>query len=156
MHWLEKLIEKYGRLRLANDAVLTQDRAAVLRQGRAAVQAWNSLALGSPTAPAAGDEEMIHVGDVHVTGAASPPASRPPGSWGSVLLGAGLLATGVGLPTAALVALRALPALRSPVPVPTQPSPPPSGSSTWRPDHDTLFDLELVPAPTTSSSTPKR
>lgn len=147
MHWLEKLIEKYGRLRLANDAILTQDRSAVLRQGRAAVQAWNAMALGSSPAPAAGDEEMIHVGDVHVTGAAPPPPSRSIGSWGSVLVGAGLLATGIGLPTAALVLLRGLPALRPTAPVPAVPSQAPSESSTWRPDQDTLFDLELVPAP---------
>lgn len=102
----EKLLGQWARARLAHEAVMLEDAQQVLRQARAGVR-------GHPSTAAAADDvsedaNMIHIGDQVTHHHAAPPAKSSSGLWLKGLIGAGLMATGIGLPAGAWMLASAL------------------------------------------------
>jgi hypothetical protein len=147
MEWVERLLDNYGKLRLAGEAKDLEDNRKMLEIDRAVVQAHHRRNLGKDFL-AAGDgsdgDDMIHIGDryEHLHSAPSPSAG---GRLLRLVLGAALLASGVGGGFG--LALLA-DALRQPVASPIIPPPerqPPKPEALPAADHDTLFELRLGP-----------
>lgn len=89
MHWLETLMEKYGRLRLANEAIMADDLQSVLRDGRAQVRA----AFAQKPSETKEADDMLVVGDNYQVTQAQP---QHRGDWLKLVIGLGLLGAGVG------------------------------------------------------------
>ncbi len=90
----ETWLGQWARVRLAHEAVMLEDATQVLRQARAGVRGHAPHAAES-----AEDSAMIHIGDL-VQHHHAPPASGL-GQLAKGLIGAGLLATGIGIPAGA-------------------------------------------------------
>lgn len=95
--WLEKILNTYGRLHLAQDAVMVEDQRAYLADSRAANRAYQRTMLGAEFPGAAETkteaEEMI-VGDVTQHYHGTPPAK--PNPLLQLVAAAALIATGAG------------------------------------------------------------
>ncbi|WP_166830922.1 hypothetical protein [Thalassoroseus pseudoceratinae] len=136
MSWIEQLLNDYGKMRLAGEAKDLQDNHQILAMDRAAVDAHNRRNFGSDYRSPADSEssDMIHIGDHHQH---LPPRRSPSRIW-PALLGAGLLASGVGGGVGLTLLWNSLkPQLPEPVPQVTHPQ--------QSPDEDTLFELQLGP-----------
>lgn len=86
-------MEQWAGIRLAHEAVMLGDAAAVLRQSRQCVKDHAAVHVIGNAAQE--PDEMIHVGNVY---------QQPKPSLGplaSIAIGAGLLATGIGIPVGA-------------------------------------------------------
>ena len=147
MSWVEMLLNNYGKLKLASEAVMVEDRQKLLRDGRDSVKAWNQTILGdampAPKDTPAGDD-MIHIGDA-VTHQHFPPPKTGLGTLAKLGVGAALIATGAGAGLGVpliLDALRPKPAVATPDP-PAPLLPPPTVKS----QPTTLFDLDFGPEP---------
>lgn len=155
MAWIERILEQWGKLRLADEAKDLADNQKVLAADRAVVDAHNRRNFGESYRPEAEADDVIHVGDSVQHVYPAPPAPAP-SSLPKLLLGAGLLATGVGGPLGAWFvadALRSRPAAvqstttpaespaaeQTPVPEPPPVVAPPSAAS----DRD--FEIRLGP-----------
>ncbi|HUG91377.1 MAG TPA: hypothetical protein VML55_11115 [Planctomycetaceae bacterium] len=148
MEWIESLLEKYGRLKLAQEAKDLDDARKVLATDREVVRAHHRRTLGEQFRQEGDDDGMIHIGDrhehVHVT--ETHPANGRTGLLSGPLaklaLAAGLAASGAGAGAGAVLLLDALrpSARQTPSPVVDQPAS----------DRDTHFELRLGPpeAPT--------
>lgn len=136
MHWMETLLNQYGKLKIAAEAVELQDNQRVLEQDSAVVNAHHRRYFGDAFKPPETDD-VIHIGDQVIHQHAPPPARKRSRAGGllKMALGAGLLATGVGGGIGIGLILDGL--LNRPPAV--QPEPP-----DYR-DTDTWTDLELVP-----------
>lgn len=112
----EKLLGQWARARLAHEAVMLEDAQAVLRQARAGVRGHQSASVApSSPLPEAEGESMIHIGDLVQHHHAPPPSGL--GQLAKAAIGAGLLATGLGIPAGAWMIADAL---RKPAEVKTQ------------------------------------
>ena len=94
---MEKVVQQQAQLSLAHEAVMLADTAKVLAQSRKIVAKHTGVDAGNGK-PVAESEEMIHIGDRYEEVAKSSPVG---GAILKGLLGAGLLATGVGAPVGA-------------------------------------------------------
>lgn len=94
MSWIEQLLNDYGKMRLAGEAKDLQDNQKILAMDRAVVDAHNRRNFGSDYRSPTDSEEsdMIHIGDRHEHW----PSRRNPSRLWPALLGAGLLASGIG------------------------------------------------------------
>ena len=143
MEWIESLLEKYGRLKLAQEAKDLDDARKVLATDREVVRAHHRRTLGEQFRQEGDDDGMIHIGDrhehVHVS-ETHPPAGGPgplAGRLAKLALAAGLAASGAGAGAGAVLLLDAL----RPAPAPA----PPAASDHGTADHDTRFELRLGP-----------
>lgn len=86
------------KLRLAHEAMMVNDAQSVLRQDRDQVRNHHRTTLPTSQYSPAGDD-MIQIGDstTHVH------QHTPKQQWGKLLLGLGLLASGIGVPAGALI-----------------------------------------------------
>lgn len=100
----DKLLCQWARARLAHEAVMLEDAQQVLRQARAGVRGHDPATAEQPSP--ADDSSMIHIGDL-VQHHHAPPANGM-GQLAKGLIGAGLLATGLGLPAGAWLIADAL------------------------------------------------
>ncbi len=143
MSWIEQLLHDYGKMRLAGEAKDLQDNQQILAMDRAVVDAHNRRNFGSDYHSPADSEEsdMIHIGDHHQ----HLPSRRSPSRIWPALLGAGLLASGLGGGVGLTLLWNALrPESVATHPQTTEPAPEvaiPQSS----PDEDTLFELQLGP-----------
>lgn len=143
MSWIEQLLNDYGKMRLAGEAKDLQDNQQVLAMDRAVVDAHNRRNFGSDYhSPAdSAESDMIHIGDRHEHLQSRPSPSR---IW-PALLGAGLLASGIGGGVGLTLLWNAI----KPQPVTSEPQPtepaPQVASPQSSPDEDTLFELRLGP-----------
>lgn len=96
----EKVLGQWARARLAHEAVMLEDAQAVLRQARAGVRGHHRTSAEPES------ESMIHIGDLvqhH-----HPPQPSGIGQFAKAAIGAGLLATGLGIPAGAWLIADAL------------------------------------------------
>jgi len=107
--WMSDLMDKYGRLQLWREAIQTGDLGQTLRQSRqmaaAAQEKFNGL-----TVPPERDDDVVNLGSITVQ---QPPPRAP--AFARLLVGAGLLATGVGVPIGGWLIADALRSLPPPV-----------------------------------------
>jgi hypothetical protein len=143
MEWIESLLEKYGRLKLAQEAKDLEDARKVLATDREVVRAHHRRTLGESFREESDDEGMIHIGDrhehVHVSETHAPDGRRGllSGALGKLALTAGLVASGAGAGAGAALLLDAFRSAPTPHPTPVA-----------VPDHDdqdTHFELRLGP-----------
>jgi hypothetical protein len=145
MEWVERLLDNYGKLRLAGEAKDLEDNRKLLEIDRAVVQAHHRRNLGKDfrtTEDGSDGDDMIHIGDRYEHLHAAPSAG---GRVLRLVLGAALLASGVGGGFG--LALLA-DALRQPTALPIRPAPerqPPEPATPPAIDQDTLFELRLGP-----------
>lgn len=116
-----------NKINLARTAMMVDDLGQILAHDRAVVRGHATANLATFQPP---EEQMIHIGDQHTHTQSSPPASTGMRPWVAGLIGAGLLASGVGIPAAAYLLSGAL------RPAPTQPNPATPGN---------LYQLRLLP-----------
>lgn len=88
-----------ARLTMARKATLVDDQAQMLATARAQKEAHNKTYLPNYESP---EEPVIHIGDIHneTPAAQTPPARSGLSPLAAGLIGAGLLATGLGIPAA--------------------------------------------------------
>lgn len=100
LNWKEKLARNWWRVKIGREAEgLRQDRLRFDNVESLTRQTRRYL-MGTPL-PEARDEDM-HIGDQHIQ------ITQQKGEWAKALLGAGLLATGLGLPLGAGLLAHAL------------------------------------------------
>ena len=122
-----------ARLTMARKAALVDDQAQMLATARAQKEAHNKTYLPNYVSP---EEPVIHIGDIHnETPAAKPPARSCLSPLAAGLIGAGLLATGLGIPAAGYFIAEAI--RQPPVPVPSTVVTPGDGN--------TKYQLRLLP-----------
>lgn len=133
MTWLNDLLDKYGRLQLWREAVQTSDLQKSLEFSRQAAAAGMEKFAGLKTQPAANDD-MVNLGTITV----QPTSPPPPSQLGKLLVGAGLLTTGIGVPIGGWLIADALRDIPAPAPAVAEPPPQPEFTDT-----DTQYDLRL-------------
>ena len=146
MEWIESLLEKYGRLKLAQEAKDLDDARNVLATDREVVRAHHRRTLGESFRQESDDDRMIHIGDrhehVHVEEThTNGRRGLLSGPLGKLAVAAGLIASGAGAGAGGLMLLEALRA----GPGPTLPPTPPSAVQPGHADQDTHFELRLGP-----------
>lgn len=105
----EEMAAKLAGLRIAHEAVMLEDAQDLLKLNRESVRA-HQQAMATGTTPAAGGEDVIHVGDViqmvqptTEASVAVAPAAAPTSTWkstvGKVATAAALVAGGAGAGT---------------------------------------------------------
>jgi hypothetical protein len=146
MEWIESLLEKYGRLKLAQEAKDLDDARNVLATDREVVRAHHRRTLGESFRQKGDDDSMIHIGDrhdhVHVEEThTNGRRGLLAGPLGKLAVAAGLIASGAGAGAGGLLLLEALQA------GPAQNSrwDPPVGMHPDQTDQDTRFELRLGP-----------
>ena len=106
MEWIESLLEKYGRLKLAQEAKDLDDARNVLATDREVVRAHHRRTLGESFRQKGDDDSMIHIGDrhdhVHVEEThANGRRGLLAGPLGKLAVAAGLIASGALKPQVA-------------------------------------------------------
>lgn len=99
--WLQKLITRGAQINLGEQAVMLEDRVKLLKHNRQSVASAQRKFLGNDMpAPEPDEEDMgVHVGD-STTHNYPAPQRKGMSPLMSGLIGAGLLASGVGIPMA--------------------------------------------------------
>jgi len=129
-----------SRLGLARQAIMVQDLGQVLADSRAVVTAHNRKHLGEDYNPPEEDDMGIHIGDIVNQPVNQPPVATPRKSGISPLMGgligAGLLATGLGAGVGGLLVADAIKNIKpgSTVVAPVTPG-----------DGNTKYQLKLLP-----------
>ena len=146
MEWIESLLEKYGRLKLAQEAKDLDDARKVLATDREVVRAHHRRTLGESFRQESDDDSMIHIGDrhehVHVEEThTNGRRGLLAGPLGKLAVAAGLIASGAGAGAGGLMLLEALREGTEPNASSTVPSAMQPGHA----DQDTQFELRLGP-----------
>jgi hypothetical protein len=102
MTWIENLLDKAGKIDLGEQAVMLEDRQELLKRDRQSVAAAQQKFLGKEMPDPEPDEDGmgVHVGDSNVHNYPPQPRSGM-NPWLAGAIGAGLLASGVGIPLGA-------------------------------------------------------
>lgn len=155
MPWIDRLLEQYGKLRIAGEARDLEDSRAVLAMDRDVVRAHHRRYLSDDIPAAAEENDMIHIGDHHAPVIQQP---RSIGSkWWVILPALAGIAGGFGVSSWMLAGLVREAASRAieqratpPVQLPVRPARP-LPSQRIPQDSDTQFELRLgPPSPPTS------
>lgn len=123
--------EQRYKLLLARNGLMLDDQAQILANDHAVVRAHAANNIPGYQTP---EEQMIHIGDQH-THAHTTPAKPGLSPLAAGLIGAGLLATGLGIPAAGYFIAEAI--RQPPVPVPSTVVTPGDGN--------TKYQLRLLP-----------